>query len=149
MIAHRSVGVAMGAALLALATAFGQDAKKPDSDKPRLPNNWRPLELTEEQKQQYYKLAKERDQKLAALKSDMQKLRTKLNQMKKEFDDLDSGDAYLAILTPAQKEKFAALKIESAKKSAEKAAKKAKEMANKKGKAAAEEKKKPSADGGK
>lgn len=114
--------------VLFAASAFGQDDKKKDNGKSRLPNNWKQLDLTEPQKEKYFAMAGARDKQIEALKADIAPLQTKLNAMKKQLKELEDGDAYLSILTNEQKEKLAKIKVESAKKSAEKAAAKAKEM---------------------
>jgi regulator of replication initiation timing len=138
----RALAVLALPVVLAAATASAQDDKKKEAGRPRLPNNWKALDLTNEQKEQYYKMAGARDKQIDALKADIAELQTKLTAMRKQLKELDDGDAYLTILTPAQKEKLATLKVESAKKSAEKAAAKAKEIAKQGGKAGKKEEKK-------
>jgi septal ring factor EnvC (AmiA/AmiB activator) len=137
----RAVALASLPVVVFAASAVAQDAKKNDSGKSRLPNNWKQLELTEEQKQKYYAMAGAREKQIEALKADIVPLQTKLNQMKKQLKELEDGDTYLSVLTTDQKDKLAKIKVESAKKSAEKAAAKAKEMEKTGGKAAKSTKK--------
>ena len=124
----RAVALVCMPVVLFAASAVGQEEKKKETGKPRLPNNWKQLELTDQQKERYYSMAGARDKQVDALKADIAQLQTKLNAMKKQLKELEDGDAYLSILTNEQKDKLAKIKTESAKKSAEKAAAKAKEM---------------------
>lgn len=121
--------------LVLLAGASAQDDKKKDSGKPRLPNNWKQLDLTDQQKDDYYKMAGARDKQMDALKADIDQLSSKLAAMRKQYKELDDGENYLTILTADQKDKLAKIKVESAKRSAEKAAAKAKELEKTGGKA--------------
>jgi hypothetical protein len=131
----RAVAFASLPVVVFAATAVGQDDKKKDNGKSRLPNYWKQLDLTEQQKEKYFAMAGARDKQIEALKADIAPLQTKLNAMKKQLKELEDGDAYLSVLTTEQKEKLAKIKVESAKKSAEKAAAKAKEMEKTGGKA--------------
>jgi septal ring factor EnvC (AmiA/AmiB activator) len=117
--------------VVVLAGASAQD----DTNRPRLPNNWKALELTDQQKEQYYRMSGAREKQIEALKTDINELQTKLTAMRKQLKELDDGDTYLTILTAEQKDKLAKIRTESAKKSAEKAAAKAKEMERTGGKA--------------
>jgi Spy/CpxP family protein refolding chaperone len=114
--------------VLLAASASAQDEKKKGSGKPRLPNNWKQLDLTEEQREKYYQMAGAREKQMEALKADIDQLQSKLTTMRKKYKELDDGDDYLTLLTEDQKQKLAKLKAESAKRSAEKAAAKAKAM---------------------
>src|SRR4029079_10611399 len=122
----RAVALAVLPVLMVAASASGQDKK--DAPKTRLPNYWKQLDLTDQQKEKYHQMSGAREKQIDALKTDITELQTKLNAMKKQLKELDDGDAYLSILTQPQKEKLGKLKAESAKKSAEKAVAKAKEM---------------------
>jgi septal ring factor EnvC (AmiA/AmiB activator) len=124
----RAVALATLPVVLFAASAVGQDDKKKDAGKSRLPNNWKQLDLTEAQKEKYFAMSGAREKQIDALKADIAPLQTKLNAMKKQLKELEDGDAYLSVLTVEQKDKLAKIKLESAKKSAEKAAAKAKEM---------------------
>src|SRR6476646_5747635 len=93
--------------ILFAASAVGQDDKKKDSGKSRLPNNWKQLDLTEQQKEKYFEMAGARDKQIDALKADIAPLQTKLNAMKKQLKELEDGDAYLSVLTVEQKDKLA------------------------------------------
>jgi len=110
------------------ASAAGQEEKKKDGAKSRLPNFWKQLDLSEEQKQKYYEMAGARDRQMDALKQDIAELQNKLAEMKKKLKDFDDGSAYLTVLTKEQKEKLAKLKAESARRTADKAAAKLKEL---------------------
>ena len=121
----------VAAPVVLFAGASAQD----DANRPRLPNNWKALELTEQQKEQYYRMSGAREKQIEALKTDINDLQTKLTAMRKQLKELDDGDTYLTILTAEQKDKLAKIRTESAKKSAEKAAAKAKEMERTGGKA--------------
>jgi Spy/CpxP family protein refolding chaperone len=138
----RAVALASLPVVVFAASAVAQDAKKNDGGKSRLPNYWKQLDLTEEQKQKYYSMSGAREKQIDALKADIAPLQTKLNQMKKQLKELEDGDAYLSVLTADQKDKLAKIKVESAKKSAEKAVAKAKEMEKSGGKAAKKTEKK-------
>src|SRR5690349_8675159 len=124
----RAAAMASLPIILFAASAVGQEDKKKDAGKSRLPNYWKQLDLTEQQKEKYFQMAGARDKQIEALKADITPLQTKLNAMKKQLKELEDGDAYLSVLTNDQKDKLAKIKVESAKKSAEKAAAKAKEM---------------------
>jgi len=110
------------------ASASAQDEKKKEGPKARLPNFWKQLDLSEDQKQKYYEMAGARDRQMDALKQDIAELQNKLAEMKKKLKDFDDGSAYLSVLTKDQKEKLAKLKAESAKRTADKAAAKLKEL---------------------
>jgi len=124
----RAAAVVCLPAVLLVGTASGQDDKKKDAGKSRLPNFWKQLDLSDKQKEEFYKMAGAREAQVDALKTDIAELQSKLNDMKKKLKELEDGEAYQSILTSAQKEKLAKLRAESMKKSAEKAMAKAKDM---------------------
>ena len=123
----RAVVLAMLPVALLVATASGQEEKK-TAAKSRLPNFWKQLDLSDEQRQKYYEMAGTRDKRMNDLKQDIAELQDKLTEMKKKLKDLDDGAIYLTILTKEQKDKLTKLKAESAKRSAEKMAARATEM---------------------
>jgi hypothetical protein len=132
---------ALGLALAGFsAPLIAQDGKKADKGgdaKKFLPFYWKQLDLTEQQKAEYQKLAATSLARRAELEKEikeLEKIERKLRALRKEVRDLDDSDEYAdKILTADQKKKLAALKLEGAKRSAAKAAEKAKKLNDKAG----------------
>jgi hypothetical protein len=124
----RALGVAVAVAALA-GVGLAQDGAAKKESKERLPFFWNKLELSDEQKSKYLKIAETTEKQKDALTTEIDKAAAKLRAMRAEYKKLDSGEQFEeAVLNAAQRTKLKAMKADAAERSADKSAKKAKKL---------------------